>query len=91
MYILTYLIVDMVLGVGISSTYQTWLTGKPYQLDIAPTILISSAGLITVLLSTLIVVNINGYRINEQLGYWMIIVYCTCTLVNVLLEFHVFY
>ncbi|KAI8988316.1 Sodium/calcium exchanger protein-domain-containing protein [Mycotypha africana] len=82
---------DMVLGVGISSTYQTWITGVPYQLDIAPTILISSSGLIIVLLSTLIAVNINGYHINRQLGWWMIIVYLTCTVVNVLLEFHVFY
>lgn len=80
----------MVLGVGISSTYQTWISGKPYELDIAPTILISSAGLITVLLSTLTVVNINGYNINKELGWWMIIVYCTCTTVNILLEFHVF-
>lgn len=77
----------MVLGVGISSTYQAWLTGKPYELDIAPTILISSCGLITVLLSTLIVVNINGYNITEGLGWWMIIVYSTCCIVNVMLEF----
>ncbi|KAG2195014.1 Sodium/calcium exchanger protein-domain-containing protein [Mucor mucedo] len=83
-------LLNMVLGVGISSTYQTWITGKPYELDIAPTILISSAGLITVLLSTLIVVNINGYHINKELGWWMIIVYSTCTIVNILLEFHVF-
>ena len=83
------LLLDMVLGVGISSTYQTWITGKPYELDIAPTILISSAGLITVLLSTLIVVNINGYHINSGLGWWMIIVYSTCTVVNVLIELHV--
>jgi sodium/potassium/calcium exchanger 6 len=79
----------MVLGVGISTTYQTWITGKPYELDIAPTILISSVGLITVLLSTLIVVNINGYHITKHLGWWMIIVYSSCTFVNVLLEFHV--
>jgi sodium/potassium/calcium exchanger 6 len=80
----------MVLGIGISSSYQAWLTGKPYELDIAPTILVSSGGLITVLLSTLIVVNINGYYITKQLGWWMIIVYCTCCVVNILLEFRVF-
>lgn len=80
-------LLNMVLGVGISSTYQAWLTGKPYELDIAPTILISSCGLITVLLSTLIVVNINGYNITEGLGWWMIIVYSTCCIVNVMLEF----
>ncbi|KAI8879513.1 hypothetical protein K501DRAFT_193415 [Backusella circina FSU 941] len=83
-------LLNMVLGIGISSTYQTWLTGKPFELDIAPTILISSGGLITVLLSTLVVVNINGYYITKQLGWWMIIVYCTCCVVNILLEFRVF-
>jgi sodium/potassium/calcium exchanger 6 len=79
----------MVLGVGISSAYQAWLTGKPYELDVAPTILISCAGLITVLLSTLIVVNTNGYNINKELGWWMIIVYCTCSVINVFLEFRI--
>ncbi|KAI8353617.1 Sodium/calcium exchanger protein-domain-containing protein [Choanephora cucurbitarum] len=83
-------LLNMVLGVGISSTYQTWITGKPYELAIAPTILISSFGLITVLLSTLIVVNINGYHITKELGWWMIIVYVTCTVVNMLIEFHAF-
>ncbi|KAI8376246.1 Sodium/calcium exchanger protein-domain-containing protein [Radiomyces spectabilis] len=82
-------LLNMVLGVGISSTYQTWLTGKPYELEIAPTILISSTGLIVVLLSTLIVVNMNGYHITEGLGWWMIIIYSSCCFINVLLEFHV--
>ncbi|CAO3677066.1 unnamed protein product [Rhizopus stolonifer] len=80
-------LLNMVLGVGISSTYQTWTAGKPYMLDVAPTILISSCGLITVLLSTLVVVNMNGYHINEGLGWWMIIVYSICCVINVLLEF----
>ncbi|KAI9484160.1 MAG: Sodium/calcium exchanger protein-domain-containing protein [Benjaminiella poitrasii] len=83
-------LLNMVLGIGVSSTYQTWISGKPYELDIAPTILISSAGLITVLLSTLIVVNVNGYYITKQLGWWMIIVYSSCTIINLLLEFHAF-
>ncbi|KAI8369057.1 Sodium/calcium exchanger protein-domain-containing protein [Blakeslea trispora] len=83
-------LLNMVLGVGISSTYQAWITGKPYELAIAPTILISSFGLITVLLSTLIVVNINGYHITKELGWWMIIVYATCTIVNMLIEFRAF-
>jgi sodium/potassium/calcium exchanger 6 len=80
----------MVLGVGISSTYQTLLTGQPYKLDIAPTILLSSAGLITVLLSTLIVVNLNGYCINKELGWWMISVYVVCCFMDVLLEMDIF-
>ncbi|KAI9313691.1 Sodium/calcium exchanger protein-domain-containing protein [Dichotomocladium elegans] len=79
-------LLNMVLGVGISSTYQIFKTGKPYQLDIAPTILVSAAGLITVLLSTLIMVNLNGYFINQYLGYWMISVYIICCIINVILE-----
>lgn len=81
----------MVLGVGISSLYQFWKTGVSYKLDIAPTIIISSVGLLTVLMSTLIAVSINGYRITRQLGWWMIAVYCTCCSLNFLLEFHVIF
>ncbi|CAO3590951.1 unnamed protein product [Absidia cylindrospora] len=83
-------LLNMVLGVGLSSTYQTLLTGMPYKLDIAPTILLSSAGLITVLLSTLIVVNLNEYCINKELGWWMIAVYVTCCFMDVLLEMDIF-
>ncbi|KAI9271375.1 Sodium/calcium exchanger protein-domain-containing protein [Sporodiniella umbellata] len=80
-------LLNMVLGIGISSTYQTWVTGKPYALDVSPTILLSSCGLITVLLSTILVTSMNGYRINKGLGWWLIAVYFTCCLFNVLLEF----
>ncbi|KAI8144519.1 Sodium/calcium exchanger protein-domain-containing protein [Fennellomyces sp. T-0311] len=79
-------LLNMVLGVGISSSYQIFKSGKPYDLDIAPTILVSSTGLITVLLSTLIVVNLNGYCINKKLGVWMIAVYIVCCIINVSLE-----
>lgn len=81
----------MVLGVGISSLYQFWKTGVSYKLDIAPTIIISSVGLLTVLMSTLIAVNVNGYRITKQLGWWMISVYFICCSINFLLEFHVIF
>jgi sodium/potassium/calcium exchanger 6 len=79
----------MVLGVGVSSFYQTWKTGKEYELDIAPTIIVSSIGLLTVLLSTLIVVNLNGYHITKRLGWWMIGVYLACCTINFLLEFQI--
>ncbi|EPB91362.1 hypothetical protein HMPREF1544_01880 [Mucor circinelloides 1006PhL] len=82
-------LLNMVLGVGISSLYQFWKTGVSYKLDIAPTIIISSAGLLTVLMSTLIAVSVNGYRITKQLGWWMVAVYSLCLAVNLLLEFHV--
>ncbi|KAG2237086.1 hypothetical protein INT48_004587 [Thamnidium elegans] len=38
-------LLNMVLGVGVSSLYQFWKTGQAYQLDIAPTIIVSSIGL----------------------------------------------
>ncbi|CAO3630283.1 unnamed protein product [Mucor fragilis] len=84
-------LLNMVLGVGISSLYQFWKTGASYKLDIAPTIIISSAGLLTVLMSTLIAVSINGYRITKQLGWWMVAVYSVCLAVNLVLEFHVLF
>jgi sodium/potassium/calcium exchanger 6 len=77
----------MVLGVGISSFYQTWQNGEPYPLEIAPPIIISSIGLIVVLSSTLIVVNLNGYNMTKNLGYWMVAVYLACLFINLILEF----
>ncbi|KAI8992158.1 Sodium/calcium exchanger protein-domain-containing protein [Mycotypha africana] len=82
-------LLNMVLGVGVSSFYQTWKLGEAYKLDIAPTILISAGGLMTVLISTLIVVNINGYHVTQQLGWWMIFVYFACCFTNFLIEFEV--
>jgi sodium/potassium/calcium exchanger 6 len=81
----------MVLGVGVSSFYQTWKSDTYYQLQIAPAIIVSAIGLITVLLSTLIVVNLNGYRVTKQLGMWMISVYFACFVLNFLLEFQIIF
>ncbi|KAI8364672.1 Sodium/calcium exchanger protein-domain-containing protein [Radiomyces spectabilis] len=83
-------LLNMVLGVGISSTYQTWTTGQSYTLDIAPTILVSCSGLIVVLISTLVVVSSNNYHINGSLGWWMIFVYFVCCTINFALEFNLF-
>ncbi|KAI8994708.1 Sodium/calcium exchanger protein-domain-containing protein [Pilobolus umbonatus] len=80
-------LLNMVLGVGVSSFYQTWKSGKSYPIVIAPTIVISSIGLILVLLSTLILVNMNGYRITKQLGWWMIGIYMICLAINISIEF----
>ncbi|RCH87735.1 hypothetical protein CU098_004468, partial [Rhizopus stolonifer] len=60
-------LLNMVLGVGVSSLYQNIKLGTAYQLEIAPTILVSAFGLITVLMSTLVLVNINGYKITSKL------------------------
>ncbi|KAI9477909.1 MAG: Sodium/calcium exchanger protein-domain-containing protein, partial [Benjaminiella poitrasii] len=82
-------LLNMVLGVGISSLYQIWKSDTYYQLDIAPTIVISALGLLTVLMSMLLVVNLNGFRMTKSLGVWMISVYLVCCSINLLLEFDV--
>ncbi|KAI8338647.1 Sodium/calcium exchanger protein-domain-containing protein [Chlamydoabsidia padenii] len=84
-------LLNMVLGVGVSSTFQIWKSqGQPFPLVIPPTILISAGGLLTVLLSTLFVVNMNGFHVNKQLGYWTISVYVFCCITNLLIEFNAF-
>ncbi|KAI9251195.1 Sodium/calcium exchanger protein-domain-containing protein, partial [Sporodiniella umbellata] len=80
-------LLNMVLGVGISSTYQIWKSGKPYKLNIASSILVALTGLVVVLVSTIIAVNMNGYRITRHLGVWMISVYLCCIVISLLLEF----
>ncbi|KAI7868061.1 Sodium/calcium exchanger protein-domain-containing protein [Spinellus fusiger] len=83
-------LLNMVLGVGISSTYQIWKTGQAYPLEVSPTILISAAGLVLVLVSTIVITSLNGYRIDVKLGWWLIFVYSTCCLTGILIEFRVF-
>ncbi|KAI8364583.1 Sodium/calcium exchanger protein-domain-containing protein [Blakeslea trispora] len=80
-------LLNMVLGVGVSSLYQNLKSGTAYKLEIAPTIIISSFGLITVLMSTLVVVNTNEYHMTKSLGWWMIGVYSVCCITNLILEF----
>ncbi|KAI9483988.1 MAG: Sodium/calcium exchanger protein-domain-containing protein [Benjaminiella poitrasii] len=79
---------NIMLGVGISATYVTSQRNEPYKINVSKTIGVSSAGLLLILISSLILVPLNGYRMSRAFGYSWIAVYLICTAINLYIEIH---
>ncbi|OAD73220.1 hypothetical protein PHYBLDRAFT_181469 [Phycomyces blakesleeanus NRRL 1555(-)] len=77
---------NIMLGVGIGATYVTSKHGVPYAIEVSSTILVSAIGLLVVLISSLILVPLNGYRMSRIFGYSWIGIYLICTIINLILE-----
>ncbi|KAG0176106.1 hypothetical protein DFQ28_005651 [Apophysomyces sp. BC1034] len=77
---------NIMLGVGIGATYVTSQRQEPYKIDVSSTILVSATGLLLVLISSLVLVPLNGYRMSRYFGYAWMGVYLTCTIINLYLE-----
>ena len=76
----------MLLGVGISGTYQTLRTGAPIPLEVSPTLFVSLIGVLLTLLASIIIVPRNGYRMSRSWGWFLLSVYLVGTVVNVVVE-----
>ncbi|KAG0055524.1 hypothetical protein BGZ83_008268 [Gryganskiella cystojenkinii] len=79
-------LLNMLLGVGISGTYQTLRTGAPIPLKVSPTLFVSLIGVLLTLLASIIFVPRNGYRMSRSWGWFLLVVYLVCTVVNVVVE-----
>ncbi|GAA5817259.1 hypothetical protein MFLAVUS_010802 [Mucor flavus] len=77
---------NIMLGVGISATYVTSQRNEPYAIDVSKTIVVSAIGLLVVLISSLILVPLNGYRMSRGFGYSWIAIYLICTAINLYIE-----
>lgn len=77
---------NILLGVGLSSTYIIRQTGEPYPLVLSKTLLVSSIGLLALLIATLVVVPWNGYWINRTWAFVLIASYVVVIVVNVVVE-----
>ncbi|KAH8556510.1 Sodium/calcium exchanger protein-domain-containing protein [Umbelopsis sp. PMI_123] len=77
---------NLLLGIGISATYVTTQRNEPYAIEVGPTIAVSSIGLLVILVSSLILVPLNKYRMSRAFGYAWIAIYVICTTINVLIE-----
>lgn len=77
---------NMLLGVGISGSYIIHQTGQPYELYFSTTLLVSTIGLMTLLLATIIFVPLNGYFITRAWGFFLIICYVVIMTVNLIVE-----
>lgn len=76
----------MLLGVGISGTYTTLKTGTYIPLEVSPTLFVSLAGILLTLSMAIIIIPRRGYMMTRGWGWFLLSVYTTCTVVNVVIE-----
>ena len=91
---------NILLGIGLSGMYMTIRHGvhkhekhpnrpihySPYNLDISTTLVISGVTLLVTLVGLLIVVPLNGWRMDRKIGIGLIAVWSLSTIGNVIVE-----
>lgn len=64
---------NMLIGIGVSGTIVLRQTGEPfYSIDFSTTLLVSTIGLLALLLATVIFVPLNGYLLSKRWGIFLI-------------------
>ncbi|GBE88032.1 hypothetical protein SCP_1202600 [Sparassis crispa] len=77
---------NILLGVGISGSYIIRQTAEPYKLHFSTTLVITGAGLLGILLATMIFVPWNGYFLPRSWGVALITAYMCLMIANVIVE-----
>jgi solute carrier family 24 (sodium/potassium/calcium exchanger), member 6 len=77
---------NILLGVGISGTYVISQNSRPYDLAFSNTLVVSTVGLLTLLLVTLIFVPWNGYFLTRRWGIFLIASYAIIMTINIVVE-----
>lgn len=77
---------NILLGIGISGTYIIRQTDEPYPLEFSTTLVITSLGLLVLLVATLIFVPWNGYFLPRSWGFTLIVAYTALMTANVVVE-----
>ncbi|KAK4937073.1 hypothetical protein LTR10_022196 [Elasticomyces elasticus] len=91
---------NILLGIGIGGMYMTIHNGthkhakhpqkpikyKPYQLDVSTTLMISGITLLVTLVGLLVVVPLNGWRMDRKIGLGLILMWTVSTVANVGVE-----
>lgn len=91
---------NILLGIGVSGTYMTInkashkhaqhpdkaIKYKPYQIEVGTTLIISGITLLVTLIGLLIVVPLNGWRMDRKIGIGLITLWCLSTVTNVVVE-----
>lgn len=78
---------NILLGIGISGTYVIRQNnGAPYLLPFSTTLVITSTGLLVLLLATLLFVPWNGYYLTRTWGVVLIVAYMALMIANVVVE-----
>lgn len=91
---------NILLGIGLGGMYMTIHNAthrhakhphkpihyKPYELEVSTTLMISGITLMATLIGLLIVVPLNGWRMDRKIGLGLIAVWAISTTVNVIVE-----
>jgi solute carrier family 24 (sodium/potassium/calcium exchanger), member 6 len=77
---------NILLGIGVSGSYVIHTTGKPYELQFSNTLLVSTVGLLSLLITTMIFVPLNDYFLPRKWGVFLICFYVVIMTVNIIVE-----
>lgn len=91
---------NILLGIGISGLYMTIRNGtrkhakhpdkpvkyKPFEVDVGTSLIISGVTLLVTLIGLLIVVPLNGWRMDRKIGTGLIVLWGLSTIGNVIVE-----
>lgn len=77
---------NILLGIGISGSYVIHTTSEPYMLHFSNTLLVSTVGLLALLVTTMIFVPLNDYFLPRKWGVFLICFYVVIMMVNVAVE-----
>lgn len=91
---------NILLGIGIGGMYMTMhnashkhakhpqrpIKYKPYEIEVSTTLMVSGITLLVTLVALLIVVPLNGWRMDRKIGIGLIVVWVLSTTGNVIME-----
>ncbi|KAJ9602540.1 hypothetical protein H2200_013083 [Cladophialophora chaetospira] len=91
---------NILLGIGIGGLYMTVTSAshkhakhpgrpikyKPYEIEVSTTLMISGITLLVTLIGLLIVVPLNGWKMDRRIGFGLIILWSLSTVGNVIVE-----
>ena len=77
---------NILLGVGISGSYIISHSGKPYYLPLSPTLITNGFGLLAILVTTVVVVPLNGFYLKRAWGIFLVCCYVTLVAITIVVE-----
>jgi sodium/potassium/calcium exchanger 6 len=77
---------NILLGVGGSGTYIIRQTGTSFSLQFSTTLMVSSIGLLSLLVATILFVPYNDYWLTKRWGVFLICCYCLIMVLNIIVE-----
>ncbi|BFZ57891.1 hypothetical protein PYCC9005_004946 [Savitreella phatthalungensis] len=81
-------LMNILLGLGISGAYVNLASHKSYDTQISPTLIITCASLLTTLVTMLIAIPAQGYRMTRGLGVALIGIFLIGMIISILVELY---